>query len=131
MELLRRRAGRRQFISTSSMALGSSMLARPSGLLFASGTPSQALAGTRPDATKYGKYIVLSQNAEPNERGIEMFPMRGDLPGFSIIIIGRMLPPGPMPSRDAPEKHDKEIEYLIHLGNNPDDPSILMPILWA
>jgi hypothetical protein len=27
-----------------------------------------------------------------------------------------------MPGHDAPEKHDGEIEYLIHLGNNPDDP---------
>jgi hypothetical protein len=27
-----------------------------------------------------------------------------------------------MPGHDAPEKHDGEIELLIHLGNNPDDP---------
>jgi hypothetical protein len=30
-----------------------------------------------------------------------------------------------MPSHDAPEKHDGEIEYLIHIGNDPDDPLAL------
>jgi len=48
--------------------------------------------------------------------------MGGDFPGFSTVIIGRMPPPGPMPGHDAPEKHSGEIEYLIHLGNNQDDP---------
>jgi hypothetical protein len=114
--------GRRKFLSTSSMVFGAGMLARPSGHVFAANTPSQAAVGTKSNATKYGKYIVLSQNPAPNERGIEMFPMTGDLPGFSTIIIGRMPPPGPMPGHDAPEKHDGEVEFLIHLGNNPDDP---------
>jgi hypothetical protein len=114
--------GRRTFISTSSIALGTGMLAGPSTLLFAANAPSPAPGSAKSDATKYGKYIVLAQNSEPTERGIQMFPVSGALPGFSTIIIGRMPPPGPMPGHEAPEKHDGEIEFLIHLGNNPDDP---------
>ena len=122
MKLSNWNLGRRKFISVSSMVLGAGMLAKPSGLLFAANAPSQAAGSAKSDGTKYGKYIILSQKSEPTERGIQMFPMGGNFEGFSGIIIGRMLPPGPMPSHDAPEKHEGEIEYLIHLGNNPDDP---------
>ena len=94
---------------------------RASNLFTAAGIPSPAMAAET-DGTKYGKYITLSVNNPPTERGIAMFPMGGDYPGFSGVIIGRMPPPGPMPSHDAPEKHDGEIEYLIHLGNVADDP---------
>ena len=123
MDFSYKKLGRRQFISLSSIALGAGMLAKPSGLLFAANVPTPAAGSVKSDGTKYGEYIVLSQKSEPTERGIQMFPMGGSTPeGFSGIIIGRMLPPGPMPSHDAPEKHEGEIEYLIHLGNNPDDP---------
>jgi hypothetical protein len=104
------------------MALGAGVIAGSSGFLGTASAHSQAVPGLRPGGTKYGKYIVLGENAAPTERGIQIFPMTGDLPGFSTIIIGRMPPPGPMPGHDAPEKHDGEIEFLIHLGNNPDDP---------
>jgi len=122
MDFSYKKLGRRQFISLSSMALGAGMLANPSGLLYAADKPSQVAASAKSDGTKYGKYITLAVNSEPTERGINMFPMGVDFPGFSTLISGRMQPPGPMPGHDAPEKHDGEIEYLIHLGNNPDDP---------
>lgn len=122
MEILQKNIGRRQFISLGSMALGAGMLAAPAGRLVKTiGAPASA-AAAETDGTKYGKYFIMSQNAAPTERGIQMFPMGADCPGFSGIIAGRMLPPGPMPSHDAPEKHDGEIEYLIHLGNDPEDP---------
>jgi hypothetical protein len=105
------------------MAVGASLLVRPSDLLFAAGSPADATGSGESDGTRYGKYIHLMQNSAPTERGIMMyFMMGGDLPGFSTVIIGRMPPPGPMPGHDAPEKHDGEMEYLIHLGNNPNDP---------
>jgi len=122
MDFLNRNIGRRQFITAGSMVLGAGMLAKPYGLSFAADRPSQTAETAKTDGTKYGKYIILAQNSAPTERGIQMFPMGGDFPGFSTIIIGRMPPPGPMPGHDAPEKHDGEIEYLIHLGNNRDDP---------
>jgi len=122
MDILKRNIGRRQFISVTSMVLGAGMLARPSGLLFAAEGSSKAAGSAKADGTKYGKYIILAQNSEPTERGIQMFPMGGNFEGFSGIIIGRMPPPGPMPGHDAPEKHSGEIETLIHLGNNQDDP---------
>jgi hypothetical protein len=122
MDMLKKNIGRRQFISLGSMALGAGMIARPAGRLFAAeGAPAPVKAAAG-DGTKYGEYITLAVNAEPTERGIQMFPVGGSYPGFSSIIAGRMLPPGPMPSHDAPEKHDGEIEYLIHIGNDPDDP---------
>ncbi len=122
MDILKKNIGRRRFISLSSMALGAGMLLKPAGMLFAAeGTPAPAKK-EKTGGTKYGKYITLSQNNPPTERGIAMFPMEGDYPGFSTVIIGRMPPPGPMPSHDAPEQHNEEIEYLIHLGNVPDDP---------
>ena len=123
MDLFKRNIGRRQFISASSMVLGASMIARPS-LLFAANGPSQAQGAASSDGTKYGKNFVFAVKSEPTERGIQMFPMGSGITteGFSGIIIGRMPPPGPMPSHDSYEKHDGEIEYLIHLGNNPDDP---------
>ena len=122
MEILKKNIGRRQFISLSSMALGVGMLARSAGNLFTSVWAPSAVMAAEMDSTKYGKYITLSVNNPPTERGIAMFPMGGDYPGFSGVIIGRMLPPGPMPGHDAPEKHDGEIEYLIHLGNVANDP---------
>jgi len=117
------------------MIIGAGMLAGSAGRVFAAEGASQGQGGPpqggggamaaqkKDDGTKYGKYITLAVKSEPTERGIQMFPMGGVTPeGFSGIIIGRMPPPGPMPGHNAPEKHDGEIEYLIHLGNNPDDP---------
>ena len=37
------------------------------------------------------------------------------------VLIGRFPPPGPMPGHEVPEKHSIQ-EFLIHLGNDPDDP---------
>ncbi|MBN1627496.1 MAG: hypothetical protein JW944_13315 [Deltaproteobacteria bacterium] len=122
MDLLKRNMGRRQFIAAGSLAIGAGMLARPSDLVFAANVPSQDAQGAKSDGTKYGRYITYAVNSEPTDRGIQMFPAVPDLPGFSTLISGRMPPPGPMPGHDAPEKHDNEIEYLIHLGNDPDDP---------
>lgn len=129
MDFLKRNIGRRSFISMSSMVLGAGMLARPTGMLVAAEGATQGQGGPaqggqiKDDGTKYGKYITFAVKSEPTERGIQMFPMGGSIPeGFSGIIIGRMPPPGPMPSHDSHEKHDGEIEFLIHLGNNPDDP---------
>jgi len=112
---------RRQFLTLSSMALGATVLPAYA----TQPPPPEGSADTTPsksDGTKYGKYIRLAENGAPTERGVFMFPVYTGLPGFSIAIIGRMLPPGPMPGHDAPEKHDDEVELLIHLGNNPDDP---------
>jgi hypothetical protein len=122
MALFTQELGRRQFISASTMALGAGMLVRSSDLLFAAEGAPQSAGNAKSDGTKYGKYIFLSENSKPTERGINMFPVIGDYPGFSTFISGRMPPPGPMPGHDAPEKHDGEVEMLIHLGNNPDDP---------
>jgi len=122
MALFRKEFGRRQFISLTSMALGAGMLVKPSDLLLAAEGMPQAAGKAKGDGTKYGKYIFLSEKSEPTERGINMFPTIGDFPGFSTVIIGRMPPPGPMPGHDAPEKHDSEVEFLIHLGNNLEDP---------
>jgi hypothetical protein len=122
MNLFHQKLGRRQFISVGSMALGAGMLMKSPGLSFAAYAPSPAGGAAKSDGTKYGKYITLSENSKPTERGINMFPKISDCPGFSTIIIGRMPPPGPMPGHDAPEKHDGEIEMLIHLGNNAEDP---------
>jgi len=113
---------RRQFLTLSSMALGATVLSSSSTELHALQETSKDAATVESDGTKYGKYLVLAKNNPPTERGVFMFPVTTDLPGFSIAIIGRMLPPGPMPGHEAPEKHDGEIELLIHLGNNPDDP---------
>ena len=115
MGFLKCNIGRRQFISVSSMVLGAGMLSKPSNLLFAANGPLQAATGVKSDGTKYGKCITLAVNNEPTERGINMFPMEVDFPGFSTFISGRMPPPGPMPGHAAPEKHNGEIEYLIHL----------------
>jgi hypothetical protein len=122
MALFRKELGRRQFISLSSITLGAGMLLKPSELLFGADGAPQPAGTAKSDGTKYGKYIFLSENSKPTERGIDMFPIIGDYPGFSTFISGRMPPPGPMPGHDAPEKHDSEIEFLIHLGNNPEDP---------
>jgi hypothetical protein len=112
---------RRQFLTLSSMALGATVLPAST----TQPPPPEGSADATPakfDGTKYGKYIALAKDNPPTERGTFMFPIYTGLPGFSIAIIGRMLPPGPMPGHDAPEKHDGEIELLIHLGNNPGDP---------
>ncbi len=122
MNFLKQNIGRRQFVSTGSMVLGAALLAKPSGLLLAAETSSQVPAVPKPDGTKYGKYITLSQKYELTERGLSIFPMGGDFEGFSTVIIGRLPPPGPYPTHEAPEKHDGEIELLIHLGNNQEDP---------
>jgi hypothetical protein len=121
MQLFNKDIGRRKFITASSMALGAGMLMRPSNWLFAAEGATQTAVQVKGNGTKYGKYIMLSENSEPTERGINMFPKISDCPGFSTIIIGRMPPPGPMPGHDAPEKHDGEVEMLIHLGNRQDD----------
>jgi len=121
MDLSKRKIGRRQFTSMSSMAIGAGILAKARAL-FAASAPSGVAASAKSDGTKYGKYITFAVKSEPTERGIQMFPMGSTPEGFSGIIIGRMPPPGPMPGHDSHEKHDSEIEYLIHLGNNPDDP---------
>ncbi len=125
MALFRKEFGRRQFISLSSMALGAGMLLKPSEVLPAAEVVPQAARNVKSDGTKYGKYLFLSEKSEPTERGINMFPVIGDFPGFSTVIIGRMPPPGPMPGHDAPEKHNGEVELLIHLGNNLEDPLTL------
>jgi hypothetical protein len=122
MSLFSRNLERRQFISLSSAALGAAVLTKSSPLLFAAQDASTNASSIGADGTKYGKYIILSENSAPTARGIAMFPMGGDFPGFTAVIIGRMPPPGPMPSHELPEKHEGEIETLIHLGNNPDDP---------
>ena len=98
------------------------MLIKPSDLLLAAEGVPQAAGKAKSDGKKSGKHLFLSENSEPTERGINMFPTIGDFPGFSAVIIGRMPPPGPMPGHDAPEKHDSEVEFLIHLGNNLEDP---------
>jgi hypothetical protein len=122
MSYFNRDLERRRFLSLSSMALGSAVLTNSSPRLFAAQESTKTARGSSSDKTRYGKNIVLSQNSAPTERGIQMFPMGGDFSGFTGIIMGRMLPPGPMPSHEFPEKHEGEIEYLIHLGNNPNDP---------
>jgi hypothetical protein len=122
MSLFNRNLERRRFLSLSSMALGSAVLTKSSPHLLAAQEAPKAASTSSSDGTKYGKNIVVSQNATRTERGIQMFPLGGDFPGFTTIIIGRMPPPGPMPSHELPEKHEGEIETLIHLGNNPDDP---------
>jgi hypothetical protein len=112
---------RRQFLTLSSMALGAAVLPDSTAPLRAQALSNSAIPSAS-DGTKYGKYIRLAENGAPTERGVFLFPVFTDLQGFSVAIIGRMLPPGPMPGHDAPEKHDDEVELLIHLGNNPTDP---------
>lgn len=130
MKIFNGSMGRRQFISVGSMVLGAGILAKQSGLLFAAEAPPQGGGGpmgmgaqTVDDGTKYGKYIVLSKKNEATERGIAIVATMGNvLPGCSsMALIGRMPPPGPMLGHETWEKHAVS-EYLIHLGNNPDDP---------
>jgi hypothetical protein len=121
MGILTSNLERRQFLTLSSMALGATVLPGSPTPLHAQAISSDA-SPSATDGTKYGKYIRLAENGAPTERGQFLFPIYTELPGFSIAIIGRMLPPGPMPGHDAPEKHEDEIELLIHLGNNPTDP---------
>jgi len=128
--------GRRQFISLSSIALGAGMLAKPSSMLFAAEGAPQGQGGpppgggatmgaqTRDEGTKYGKYIILSQKSEPNERGsIPVVATLGNaIPECdSMALIGRMPAQGSMTGHDTWERHEAS-EYLIHLGNDPDDP---------
>jgi hypothetical protein len=123
MKFFQQRAGRRHFISAGSMALGVGMLAKPPRLWSAAVGSSQPVRNSNTDGTKYGKYITLSGKHETTERGIDLFDTMGTtFPGFSTVIIGRMPPPGPMPGHESHEKHDGEKEFLIHLGNDPDDP---------
>ncbi|MBN1627498.1 MAG: hypothetical protein JW944_13325 [Deltaproteobacteria bacterium] len=141
MKIFSDNIGRRRFISLSSMALGAGIIANQSDLVFAAegshqGGPSQGQGGTSPggggtasaqakdDGTKYGKYIVLSQKSGPNERGsIPVVATLGNaIPGCdSMALIGRMPAKGSMTGHDSWERHDAP-EYLIHLGNDPDDP---------
>jgi hypothetical protein len=135
MKYFNNNMGRRKFISVSSMALGAGMLAKESSPLFAAEGPPQgqggppqgggpATAQVKDDGTKYGKYIVLSQKSEPNERGsIPIAATLGNsIPGCdSMALIGRMPAQGSMTGHESWESHEVP-EYLIHLGNDPDDP---------
>jgi hypothetical protein len=114
---------RRQFLSLSSMALGATVLAKPFNLLHAAEDTALAKEEADSGAGKYGSNIILSQKAEAGKRGIPMFnTMDLSIPEFSSVLIGRMPPPGPMIGHEIHEKHDGEKEYLIHLGNDADDP---------
>jgi hypothetical protein len=98
------------------------MLTRPSSL-FASDEDSKTEESAKSDGSKYGGNIILSEKSEAGVRGIPMFNTMGvAIPGFSTVLIGKMPPPGPMPGHETHEKHDGEKEFLIHLGNDPDDP---------
>jgi hypothetical protein len=128
MSLLNKNLGRRKFISISSMALGAGMLAKSNLLLAAEGGPTQG--GGSPqgqpidNGTKYGKYIILSKKSEPNERGaIPVVATLGtNIPGCtSMALIGRMPANSSMTGHESWERHEAP-EYLIHLGNDPDDP---------
>jgi hypothetical protein len=136
MRLINSNMGRRRFMSVSSLALGAGMFTKPSGLLFAADGTPQAQGGPPPggggvmstqtgnDGTKYGQYIVLSQKSEPNERG--SIPIAATLGNTipecgSMALIGRMPAQGSMTGHDTWERHEVP-EYLIHLGNDPDDP---------
>ncbi len=136
MELIDCKMGRRRFISAGSIALGAGLLARSPGLLFAANVPQQGqdaspqgggapeAARAKGDGTKYGKYIVLSQKSEPNERGsIPIAATMGNtIPECdSMALIGRMPANGSMTGHESWERHDVP-EYLVHLGNDPDDP---------
>lgn len=131
MDILNRKLGRRQFISGSSMVLGAGMLAKPSSrLLFAAegappgGGPMDQSPPKTDGTGKYGKYIMLSEKTEYGERGAMMVGINKNTLSESNMtaITGRMPPPGPMPSHDAGGETHENPEFLIHLGNNPDDP---------
>jgi hypothetical protein len=116
--------GRRQFISITAMVFGAGALVKPSRLIFASDVSLQTSEKINSDSTKYGKYIVLSKNNEPNERGsIPIVATMGNvIPECdSMALIGRMPAKGSMTGHESWERHDAP-EYLIHLGNDPDDP---------
>jgi hypothetical protein len=135
MNFFNKTLGRREFISVSSMALGAGVLAKSSNLLFAAeggpqGQGSPPPGGGSPqgqpsdDGTKYGKYLVLSKKSEPNERGaIPVVATLGtNIPGCtSMALIGRMPAKGSMTGHESWERHEAP-EYLIHMGNDPDDP---------
>jgi len=135
MKLIDCKIGRRKFISAGSIALGAGLLAKSPGLLFAADGPQQGLGGppqgggpaatqATDDGTKYGKYIVLSQKSEPNERGsIPIVATLGNtIPECdSMALIGRMPAQGSMTGHESWESHEVP-EYLIHLGSDPDDP---------
>ena len=141
--------GRRQFISAGSMAIGAGLAVQTSRLSFAAGrlSPQEPPAGGAPpqeaglqsaaggppmqmsrtikdDGTKYGKYIIFSEKSEGNDRGVPVantIGMNSIIPEYPMALINRMMPPGPLPGKKAPERHSLS-EYIIHLGNNPDDP---------
>lgn len=135
MKIINDNIGRRQFISLSSMAIGAGILAKPSMLLAAEGAPQgqPPQGGGGPmgmgtqaadDGTRYGKYITLSQKSGPNERGsIPIVATMGDaIPECdSMALIGRMPAQSSPTGHDTWERHEAP-EYLIHLGNDPDDP---------
>lgn len=133
MNFLDKDLGRRKFILISSMALGAGILVGSSNLLYAAdgrpqgGAPSGGSPqGSKPgnDGTRYGKYIVLSTKSEPNDRGaIPIVATLGaDIPDCtSMALVGRMPAKGSMSGHESWERHEVP-EYLIHLGNDPDDP---------
>lgn len=124
MDLFERNLGRRRFIKVSSMVLGAGMLTKPSRLLFAADRSSQVEGSAESDGTKYGKYIesgYREENQDP-ERGIFIAQTdKNVIPGCPLGRFVRMPGPGPMPGHGSHERHEVP-EYLIHLGNDPDDP---------
>ena len=67
---------------------------------------------------------MFAEKTEYTERGAMMVGVsQGTLPECNMsAITGRMPPPGPMPGHDMGGETHENPEYLIHLGNNPDDP---------